>query len=213
MVSKAERTGISSGESLVGGFNIIRSTTLALDVRPTQPLYLSQSRDLTTDVLDDKTTPLLDAINSRLALSDYDCTLGKAVGGDDENATKSAINDDDVVTLAVDNGTITGWYGPPRYYPDFSSLTCGDDPSLRPAYVTNDGMYQAKERCCSENFQWTGRVTCLGENFSEANFMTEPPTSFPSMMPSAMPTTVEASVSDSTQIADLTLEIEILVEL
>ena len=34
--------------------------------------------------------------------------IGKAVGGDDENATKSAINDDDVVTLAVDNGTITG---------------------------------------------------------------------------------------------------------
>ena len=187
-----------------GGDNIIRSATLALDVRPTQPLYLSQSRDLTTDVLDDKTTPLLDAINSRLALSDYDCTLGKAVGGDDENATTSAINDVDVVTLTVDNGTITGWYGPPRYYPDFSSLTCGDDPSLRPAYVTNDGMYQAKERCCSENFQWTGR--CLGENFSETNFMTEPPTSFPSMMPSAMPTTLSPTTISPTTISPTQLQ-------
>ena len=135
-------------------------------------LYLSHSRDLTTDVLDDKTTPLLDAINSRLALSDYDCTLGKAVG-DDENARTSAIEDVDVATLTVDNGTITGWYGPPRYYPDYSSLMCGDDPSLRLAYVTDNDLYQAKERCCSENFQWTGQATCLGENFSETNFMTE----------------------------------------
>jgi hypothetical protein len=36
------------------------------------------ARDLTANVLYDKTTPLLDAINSRLALSDYDALLARA---------------------------------------------------------------------------------------------------------------------------------------
>ncbi len=53
--------------------------------------------DLTADVLYDMTTPLLDTINLRLALSDCDCTLGKSAS--DENATIA--NDIDIVSSTI----------------------------------------------------------------------------------------------------------------
>jgi hypothetical protein len=106
------------------------------------------ARDLTADVLYDKTTPLLDAINLRLALSDYDCTLGKSASN--ENATIA--NDVDLLTLTVDGKVITGGYGGRRKYPDYILQGCGNDPSLRPTWVLDEDMYQSKKHCCSKNF-------------------------------------------------------------
>lgn len=164
-------------------------------------------RDLTADFLDDKTTPLVDAITARLKVRDYDCTLGKSTDDSEEvtsnnenmanstNATSmpttntTSTDADDLVTFTMEDGqNIMGWYGPPRYYPDYVSQVCGDDPSQQPAWASSDDdLYQSKEECCIQNFQWLGRTSCLGANFVEMNFFTSSPTSTPSMMPSLMP--------------------------
>jgi hypothetical protein len=127
---------------------------------------------------------------TRLALSDYDCTLGKSAS--DENTTIA--NHVNLVTLTVHGKVITGWYGWRRYYSDYVLQGCGDDPSLRPTWVLHKDMYQSKEYCCYKNFQWIGLVRCLGEKFLEANFLTVPPTSFPSMGPSMTPSVMPSEM-------------------
>ena len=140
-------------------------------------------------------------------MPDYDCTIGRSTDDSEEvtsadenmanstnampatNTTLTSSTDaDDLVTFTMDGQNITGWYGPPKYYPDYISQVCGDDPGQQPAWASSDNdLYQSKEECCSQNFQWFGRTACLGENFVETNFFTKSPTSAPSMMPSIMP--------------------------
>lgn len=140
-------------------------------------------------------------------MPDYDCTNGRStsdsevVTSADENMANSTdatsmpttnttltSSTNDLVKFTMDGQNIMGWYGPPRYYPDYISQVCGDDPGQQPAWATSDDdLYQSKEECCIQNFQWLGRTSCLGANFVERNFFTSLPTSAPSMMPSIMP--------------------------
>ncbi|KAL7534555.1 hypothetical protein ACHAXR_005949, partial [Thalassiosira sp. AJA248-18] len=139
--------------------------------------------ELTGDILEDRSTPLLDIVNLKLNQPKIDCE--NYASGIRSSAKTGTIENDEKSTRS------TGKYGPPRYYPSFAHQSCSDDEQTKPSWVTQEHMFRSKSQCCEELFGLVDLEICLGKGFMETNTVSPShnPTSSPTTaLPSARPT-------------------------
>jgi len=94
------------------------------------------------------------------------------------NPTPSPVIPDNIIVEMTEH-TASVRYGEAIYFPDFAHRCCrgekeGDD-AFKPTWMTSDHMFQNKERCCTEQFDFINLDECLGIGFVEMNVFRETP--------------------------------------
>lgn len=109
--------------------------------------YLFLTWELSGDLLDDGSTPLLDAANKKLADPSINCadmgvgaiaTYDEAAGTTDEEAVETT-----------------------KFYPHFDSSTCLSD-GLQPSWLQASEIYDTVEDCCRNSFIWN--TNCVAQS-------------------------------------------------
>lgn len=106
------------------------------------------SLGLSGDILDDGTTPLLDAANKKLADPSIDCaSMGVGAIASYDEAVPGAEGEEAVETT--------------KFYPHFDSSTCLSD-GLQPSWLQASEIYDTVEDCCRNSFIWN--TNCVAQS-------------------------------------------------
>eukprot|EP00985_Skeletonema_marinoi_P013680 scaffold6834_cov79-Skeletonema_marinoi.AAC.3 len=94
-------------------------------------------------------------------------------------STRAPVPYPDNIRVEMTELTANVRYGEAIYFPDFAHRCCrGEkegDHAFKPTWMTSDHMFQNKELCCTEQFDWVELDRCLGIGFVEMNVFRETP--------------------------------------
>jgi len=104
--------------------------------------------ELSGDMLDDGTTPLLDAANKKLADPSINCAdMGVGAIATYEEAAAGAASEEAIESI--------------KFYPHFDSSTCLSD-GLQPSWLQASEIHDTVEDCCRNSFKWN--TDCVAQS-------------------------------------------------